>query len=108
MQGESQTETLKSQALCQKNSTVGRSGQALAAPVVFNPCLRTTREECGLPRWHSGKESACNAGDPGDTGSIPGSGRSPGVGNGTPLYILVWKIPWAEEPGGLQSWGHKE
>ena len=29
-----------------------------------------------------GKESACNAGDP---GSIPGSGRSPGVGNGYPL-----------------------
>ena len=21
---------------------------------------------------------------------------------------LVWRIPWAEEPGGLQSWGHKE
>ena len=49
-----------------------------------------------------------NEGDARDTGSIPGSGRSPGVGNGTPLYILVWKIPWAEEPGGLQSWGHKE
>ena len=29
-----------------------------------------------------GKESACNAADP---GSIPGSGRSPGEGNGTPL-----------------------
>ena len=22
--------------------------------------------------------------------------------------ILAWKIPWAEEPGGLQPWGHKE
>ena len=29
-----------------------------------------------------GKESACNGGDP---GSIPGSGRSPGEGNGNPL-----------------------
>ena len=29
-----------------------------------------------------GKESACNAGDP---GSIPGSGRSTGEGNGNPL-----------------------
>ena len=29
-----------------------------------------------------GKESACNAGDP---GSIPGSGRFPGEGNGNPL-----------------------
>ena len=22
--------------------------------------------------------------------------------------ILAWKIPWTEEPGGLQSYGHKE
>ena len=22
--------------------------------------------------------------------------------------ILAWEIPWTEEPGGLQSWGHKE
>ena len=36
----------------------------------------------GLPRWLSGKESACNAGD---AGSIPGSGWSPGEGNGNPL-----------------------
>ena len=35
-----------------------------------------------LPRWFSGKESAYNAGD---IGSIPGSGRSPGEGNGNPL-----------------------
>ena len=38
-------------------------------------------------------------------GSIPGSGRSPAVGNGTPASILAWKIPWTEEPGGLQSMG---
>ena len=37
----------------------------------------------GLPKWLSGKESACNAGD---TGLIPGPGRSPGGGgNGNPL-----------------------
>ena len=35
-----------------------------------------------LPWWLSGKEPACNAGDP---GSVPGSGRSPGEGNGSPL-----------------------
>ena len=28
-----------------------------------------------------------------------------GKGNGTPLHILAWKIPWTEEPGGLQSMG---
>ena len=31
------------------------------------------------------KESACDAGDTGDTGLIPGSGGSPGEGNGNPL-----------------------
>ena len=36
----------------------------------------------GLPKWLSGKESACNAGD---VGLIPRSGRSPGEGNGNPL-----------------------
>ena len=43
--------------------------------------------------------------DVSDVGSIPGSGRSPGEGNGYPLQFLAWKIPWAEEPGGLQSMG---
>ena len=38
-------------------------------------------------------------------GSIPGSGRSPGEGNGNHSSILVWRIPWMEETGGLQSTG---
>ena len=37
---------------------------------------------CGLPGGSDGKESACNAGDP---GLIPGLGRSPGEGNGNPF-----------------------
>ena len=36
----------------------------------------------GFPRSSVGKKSACNAGD---LGSIPGSGRCPGEGNGNPL-----------------------
>ena len=36
----------------------------------------------GLPRWLSGKQSDCNAGD---SGSTPGSGTSPGERNGSPL-----------------------
>ena len=36
----------------------------------------------GFPGGSDGKESACDAGDP---GSIPGSGRSPGEANGNPL-----------------------
>ena len=44
-----------------------------------------------------------SAGDAGDAGWAPGSGGSPGGGNATHSSILAWRIPWTEEPGGLQS-----
>ena len=44
------------------------------------------------------KNSPANAGDTGDTGSIPGSGISPGEGNGNPLQYSC--------PGGLQRLGY--
>ena len=47
------------------------------------------------------KNPPANAGDKRDLGSIPGLGRSPGEGNGNPLSILAWEIPWTEESGGL-------
>ena len=37
----------------------------------------------------NGKESACNAGDTGDAGSIPGSGRSPGVREWQPTPVFL-------------------
>ena len=57
------------------------------------------KELLGFPDNSVGKESACNAGDP---GSIPGSGRSPGEGKGYPLQY-----------SGLENsmdnpWGRKE
>ena len=45
------------------------------------------------------KNPPASAGDAGNTDSIPGSGRSPGVGNGSSPSILAWKIPWSTEPG---------
>ena len=41
-----------------------------------------TQNWMGFPGGSDGKESACHTGDP---GSVPGSGRSPGEGNGFPL-----------------------
>ena len=54
----------------------------------------------GFPAGSDGKESACNARDP---GSVPGSGRSHGERNGYPLSTFAWRIPWTEDPGMLQS-----
>ena len=44
-----------------------------------------------------------NAGELRDVGLILGSGRSVGGGHGAHSSILAWRIPWTEEPGGLQS-----
>ena len=41
--------------------------------------------------------------DAGDTGLIPGLGRSPGEGNGNSLQYSCLEISWTEEPAGLQS-----
>ena len=44
----------------------------------------------GFPGGSEVKASACNAGDP---GLIPGSGRSPGEGNGNPLQYSCLENP---------------
>ena len=48
----------------------------------------------GFPDTSVGKESACNAGDP---GSIPGLGRSPGEGKGYPLQYSGGFLPRHDE-----------
>ena len=60
----------------------------------------------GFPGGSDGKESACNAGDP---GLIPESGRSPGEGNGYPLQYFCLENPmdrrawWATVHGVSKS-----
>ena len=51
------------------------------------------------------KTLLANAGDTGEAGSIPGSGRSSGEGIATHSSKLAWGIPWTEEPGRQQSMG---
>ena len=50
------------------------------------------------------KNPPARAGDTTDKGSIPGGGRSPAGGHGSPLQSS-WRIPRTEAPGGLQSMG---
>ena len=49
------------------------------------------------------KNLPASAEDTGDAGSIPGSGRSPGVEMATQSRILSWEIPWTGQLGGLHS-----
>ena len=49
------------------------------------------------------KNPLVNAGDARDLSSIPGQEDPLEVGMATHSSILAWKIPWTEEPGGLQS-----
>ena len=51
------------------------------------------------------KNLPASAGDVRDEGLIPGSGRSLEKEMATHSNILAWRIPWTEEPGGLQSIG---
>ena len=61
----------------------------------------------GFPGGSGLKNSPAHAGD---AGLIPGSGKSPGGGNGNSLqYFCLGKILWTEETGrGYSPWGHKE
>ena len=54
------------------------------------------KEQMGFPGGSDGKESACNVGD---SVSIPGSGRTPGRGNGTPLQYSC-----LENSMGREEW----
>ena len=57
-----------------------------------------------FPGGSDSKVSACSAGDP---GLIPGSGRSPGEGNGSPLQYSRLENPHGQRSlVGYNSWGH--
>ena len=64
----------------------------------------------GFPGGSMVKNPPANAGDAGDTGSIPGSGRSPGEGNDNPLQYCSLENPmdrgaWkATVHGATKSW----
>ena len=59
----------------------------------------------GLPRGLSGKESVCDVG-----GMVQSLSRDNPLEKQTATHscILAWKIPWTEEPGGLQSTGSQK
>ena len=58
-----------------------------------------------LPRWHGGKESACQCRRHKRAGLVPGQEDLLEKEMAICSSILAWIIPWTEKPGGLQSMG---
>ena len=65
--------------------------------------LRKVAHTAGLPGGAGGDEPPASAGDVGDVGLIPGSGRPPGVGNATFSHIPAWETAGGPQSMGLQS-----
>ena len=63
-----------------------------------NPPKWARKRKTNKSWWLSSKASTCNAGD---VGSIPGSGRSPGKGNGNPLLYSCLGNPTDRGTRGL-------
>ena len=63
--------------------------------------MKVANETVGFPHSSVGKDSACNAGD---SGMIPGLGRSPGEGNGNPLQYSCLENPI--DRGAWQATAH--
>ena len=83
--------------------TVSKSGEQICRIQ-----LRFMGGDClfwGLPRWLSGEESARSARDTRDLGSMPGSGRSLGEGNGNPLQYSCLGNPM--DRGAWQATVHR-
>ena len=63
------------------------------------------KREISFVGGSDGKESCCSAGDP---SSIPGSGRSPGEGNGNSLQYSCLENPMDRGAAGYSPWGRRE
>ena len=73
--------------------------------ILINFTCLITSSDGGFPGGSGGKESACNAGDPGPWALILGQEDPLEKEMATYTSILAWKIPWMEEAGRLQSTG---
>ena len=87
-----------------KNECWSPSSKLILAPT--NGWASILKNTVLVPRSFLGgsdsEGSACNAGDP---GSVVGSGRSPGEGNGNPLHYSCLESSMDGEPGGIQPVG---
>ena len=72
--------------------------------VVYSHFLGPITSGLGLSRWLSGKEYTCQCRSLRRHGFDPWVGKIPWRRSWQPTPVfLAWRIPWIEEPGGLQS-----
>ena len=86
----------QTQKLLNKEHTRAVSNSCLTVSTCSSIYLQVLNVKWGFPGGSDGKESACSAGD---------LVRSLEEERATHYSILSWRIPWTEEPGGLQSMG---
>ena len=80
--------------------------QSWTKKYILRPYIQEAdRQKLKMLMCPGGSEIKASAYNAGDLGSVPGSERSPEKEMGTHSSILAWRIPWTEEPGGLQSMG---
>ena len=73
--------------------------------IIYTDFFSPSREQLSFPGGSLVKNPPANTVAAGNRCLIPVSGRSPEKEMETHSSILAWKIPWTEEPGGLQSMG---
>ena len=106
--------------ICWPKTSHGQASHQLSWKISSTNCLCTPRhmaggeheknhqffhsvEAKGFPGGSDGKDSTCNGEDP---GVIFGWEESLEKGTATHSSVLAWRIPWTEEPCGLQRVGH--
>ena len=73
--------------------------------IVYTSICMCLRIKMGFHGGSDGIESACNSGD---TGSVPGLGRSPGEGYGYPLHYSCLENYYGQRNlSGYSPWGHR-
>ena len=114
MAGETQDSVVLDDRGDSKNREGANSGKGMVKRTEY--LLQGTRDNSSLffpPKYFAsgsvGKESACNAGDTEDAGSITLLGRCPGGGRWKPTPIfLPEKSHGQRNLVGYSPWGHKE
>ena len=78
------------QTIFVEQSIISPFNSVSVCSMCFCSCCLVNIQLLGFPGGSGGKESVCNAGDP---GSIAGLGRSPGEGNSNPLQYVCLENP---------------